>query len=65
MRGGLGNTTRYITIHTIATKIAPHLSIIIPAIHALTGTVATSKFGTKAASVKMDDAVDFFSRIWY
>ena len=59
MRGGVGNTTRYIPIHTLATKMGPPLCKIIPAIHALTGTDATSKFGTKAASVKMDDAVDF------
>ena len=50
MRAGLGNTTRNITIHTLTTKMWPPLSRPIHAIHALTGTDATSKSGTKAAS---------------
>ena len=50
MRGGVGNTTRYITIHTLTTKMWPPLSRTIAAIHALTGTDTTSKSGTKAAS---------------
>ena len=47
MRAGIGDTTRYIPLHIIADRIGA-LSSVLPAVHALTGSDITSKFGTKA-----------------
>ncbi len=52
MRGGTGNTTRYIPVHIIANKIGQPLRRSLLALHMLTGTDCTSKFGTKAAALK-------------
>ena len=51
MRLGLGNTIRYVPIHTLAER---HKEIcdVLPAIHTLTGCDVTSKFGTKQAALK-------------
>ena len=52
IRGGLGDTTRYIPIHTMAIKIGNDLCKVLPALHNITGCDVTSKFGTKASALK-------------
>jgi hypothetical protein len=52
MRGGVGDTTRYIPLHTLASSIGAVLCKVLPAVHLLSGSDSTSKFGTKAASLK-------------
>ena len=49
---GVGDTSRYIPIHTLADKLGETLCQVLPAVHALTGCDYTSKFGTKVASLK-------------
>lgn len=51
MRAGVGDSTRYIPLHTLAQKIGP-LCDVLPAVHSLTGCDTTSKFGTKAGALK-------------
>ena len=53
MRAGVGDTTRYIPLHTIGDK-CPELCQVLPAAHALTGCDITSKVGTKHAAIKAD-----------
>ena len=53
IRVGVANTTRYIPIHTLADKVG-QLVQFLPAIHALTGTDITSKFGTNASALKIE-----------
>ena len=53
MRAGVGDTTRYIPLHTIGDK-SPELCQVLPAAHALTGCDITSKVGTKHAAIKAD-----------
>ena len=49
---GVGDTSRYIPVHTLAAELGETLCQILPAIHTLTGCDYTSKFGTKAAALK-------------
>jgi len=53
MRAGVGDTTRYISIHTLADKV-PELCKVLPAVHTQAGCDITSKVGTKHASIKID-----------
>jgi hypothetical protein len=53
MRRGHGDTTRYIPLHTLATKVGP-LCNVLPAPYNLTGSDETSQFGTKAAGLKAE-----------
>ena len=52
MRGGVGDSTRYIPVHTLAIKLGTCLCRVLPAMHQLTGSDSTSKFGTKAGAMK-------------
>jgi hypothetical protein len=52
IRAGVGDTTRYIPIHTMAQNIGVDTCKILPALHSITGSDTTSKFGTKAAALK-------------
>ena len=52
MRGGVGDSTRYIPLHTLAEKIGHDMCQVLPALHTLTGCDTTSKVGTKAAALK-------------
>ena len=64
MRGGVGNTARFIPVHTLAINIGQPLCKVLLAVHMLTGCDSTSKFGTKAAALKAKPAeflVDFGS----
>ncbi len=53
MRAGVGNSTRYIPLHTMASNNEP-LCLVLPAVHALTGCDSTSKVGTKLSALKAD-----------
>ena len=53
VRAGVGDTTRYLPVHTLADKIGSLCSVL-PAVHALTGCDTTSKFGTKPAGLKVN-----------
>jgi len=52
MRGGSGDTTRYIPVHTLATNLGQATCKILIALHMLTGADTTSKLGTKSAALK-------------
>lgn len=52
MRGGVGDSIRYIPVHTLATKIGLPLCQVLPAAHQLTGSDSNSKFGTKLGALK-------------
>ena len=49
---GLGDTLRYIPVHTLAIQLGATLCQVLPAVHTLTECDYTSKFGTKAAALK-------------
>ena len=55
VKGGVGDSTRYIPIHLLAEK---HQSICatLPALHALSGCDVTSKVGTQNAALKAQPA---------
>ena len=46
------DSSRYIPTHTLAEKLGDGICSVLPALHTLTGSDYTSKFGTKSASVK-------------
>ena len=52
IRAGIGDTTRYLPIHTLAMKMGRQMCSMLPAAHALTGNDIVSKLGTKASAVK-------------
>lgn len=51
-RAGVGNTTRYIPLHTLGDRMGTQACKVLIAIHQLTGCDSTSKCGTKAAGLK-------------
>ena len=52
MRAGVAKTTRYLPVHILAQRIGKSMCNVLPAVHHLTGSDTTSKFGTKAAGLK-------------
>ena len=56
-RGGIGDTTRYIPVHTLANKIGCDMCSVLPALHNLTGRDTNSKIGTKYAAIKEKPSV--------
>ena len=50
--GGIGDTTRYIPVHTLATKLGNGFCKVLPALHILTGCDYTSKVGTEPAVLR-------------
>ena len=50
-RGGVGDTTRFIPIHTLSGKLGENLCSVLPAVHSLTGCDITSKIGTKRSAL--------------
>ena len=52
IKAGVATTTRYIPLHTLATRMGPEKCKVIIPLHHLTGCDSTSKFGTKAAGLK-------------
>ena len=51
LRTGVADSTLYLPIHIIHQGIGQDLCALLPAIHALSGTDYTSKFGTKKAAI--------------
>ena len=52
IRAGVGNTTRYIPLHSLADRLGTQICKVLIALHHLTGCDSTSKVGTKAAGLK-------------
>ena len=61
MRGGIGDSTRYIPVYVMANSMGLIKCKLLPALHSLTGSDCTSKFGTKAAAVKMSSPETYLS----
>ena len=62
VKSGVGDSTRYIPIHTLFTSVGKDLCKVMPAVHTLTGCDYTSKVGTKNAAFKAEQTeylVDF------
>ena len=57
VRAGIGDSTRFIPLHTLAARMSTPLSKVLPAIHSLTGCDTTSKMGTKTAALKCDPLI--------
>lgn len=51
VRTGVGDSTRLLPVHAIHQKMGQNLCSLLPAIHALSGSDYTSKFGTKKAAL--------------
>ena len=51
VRAGVGDSTRYITLHLVF-EMNPEFCSVLPAIHILTGCDTTSKVGTKISALK-------------
>ena len=54
VRAGVGDTTRYIPLHTLFQCLGHQLCGILPAVHSLTGCDVTSRVGTKKAALKAE-----------
>ena len=52
VRAGVGETTRYVPLHTMYEKLRHDLCRVLPAVHSLTGCDITSKVGTKKTALK-------------
>lgn len=62
VKTGVGDSTRFIPIHTLFTSVGKDLCKVLPAVHTLTGCDYTSKVGTKNAALKAEPTeylVDF------
>ena len=53
MRGGIGDTTRYIPVHRVGVIMGPIMCEVLPAVYQLSGCDTTSKFGTKQTALKV------------
>ncbi|KAG1696934.1 Alpha-N-acetylgalactosaminidase [Nymphon striatum] len=51
VKAGVGDSTRFIPIHTLASRLGSALCHVLPAVHMLTGCDYTSKVGTKQAAL--------------
>lgn len=51
-RGGKGDTTRFVPLHTLYETLGENICSVLPALHSLTGCDITSKVGTKKAALK-------------
>ena len=51
VKGGAGDATRYIPVHTLYEKVGAEVCSVLPAVHSLTGCDITSKVGTKKAAL--------------
>jgi len=52
IKTGVGDSTRFIPIHTLASTIGTDVCRVLPAVHCLTGCDYTSKIGTKNAAME-------------
>ena len=58
IKGGLGDTTRYIPLHTMYTKVGVEACLVVLALHTLlTGCDITSKVGSKKAAMAANPAL--------
>ena len=57
LRGGVGDSTRYIPLHTLASDLGSDVCKVLPALHILSGSDTTSKVGTKSAALKANPAL--------
>ena len=60
IKGGKGDTSRYIPVHVLYEKLGSELCSVLPALHSLTGCDITSKVGTKKAAIQ-SNPVQFLS----
>ena len=51
VKAGVGDTIRYIPLHTLYQRLDASLCEVLPAVHSLTGCDITSKVGTKKAAL--------------
>ena len=65
LRASVGDSTRYIPIHTLASRVKEKLCHVLPLLHTLTGCDYTSKVGTKHAALNNVDPTEFFSNFDY
>ena len=54
LRAGVGDSTRYIPVHTIVSRVGGEFCHVLPLVHTLTGCDYTSKVGTKHAALNAD-----------
>ena len=54
IKAGVGETTRFVPVHSLAASCGVDYCQVLPAIHSLTGCDYTSKVGTKHAAVKVN-----------
>ena len=54
MRAGVGDSTRYVPLHTLFGCIGRPLCAVLPAIHSFTGCDITSTVGTKKAALEAE-----------
>ena len=52
MKFGIGNSSRFIPLHFLASQLGPRVCSVIIKAHILTGCDITSKIGTKVAALK-------------
>ena len=61
VKGGKGNTTRYIPIHTLFQRLGRDLCSVLPALHRLKSCDVTSKIGTKKAALNANPCIHLTS----
>lgn len=54
VRAGVGDTTRYVPLHTLFQSLGRQLCAVLPALHSLTWCDITSKVGTKKAALNAE-----------
>ena len=54
LRAGVGDSTRYVPLHTLFDILGCQLCEVLPAVHSLTGCDISSKVGTKKAALKAE-----------
>jgi hypothetical protein len=54
VRAGVGDTSRYVPLHTLFQRLGHQFCAVLPALHSLTGCDITSKVGTKKAALKAE-----------
>jgi len=54
VRAGVGDTTRYVPLHTLFQRVGHQLCAVLPAVHSLTGCDITSRIGSKKAALQVE-----------
>ena len=54
MKAGVGESVRFVPLHTLYNRLGADLCSVLPAVHSLTGCDIASKAGTKHAALKAD-----------